>query len=133
MDKYVYYIIGIVVVVFVFSLFSAAYSNNITGNVIGLPSKYIRDLPDSLKEVNSVTHEGVTYTNYCLVDEKPEYKYTFSKNMLRMFTLQDGKVNAKWFNCELLKKECSNGICTGKYDPRTIPNQDKFQILTGKP
>ena len=50
MDKYVYYIIGIVVVVFVFSLFSAAYSNNITGNVIGLPSKYIRDLPDSLKE-----------------------------------------------------------------------------------
>lgn len=147
MERNILYMVGIVFLVLMVALFTSSnllissnMSSTPTGNVIGgklgnlkgLPGTHNLGIPDSLNPRGEVTFEGITYKNYCLVDEHPEYKYTKSRNYLKVFLIADDQVRSKWTNCEVTDQVCEQGRCTGAYDPRKLPNNEQFQRVVWK-
>lgn len=136
MERNILCMVGMIFLVLMVALFTSSNTlSTPTGNVVGgklgnlkgLPGTHNLAVPDHLNQPGKVTFEGREYKNYCLADEHPEYKYTKSKNYLKIFLIANDQVKSVWSNCEVTNQICENGRCTGVYDPRKITNQDAFQ------
>ncbi len=135
MERNILSMVGIVLLVLLVALFTDTNASTPTGNVIGgnlgnlkgLPGTYNLGLPESLNQQGELTFEGKAYKNYCLADVHPEYKYTKSRNYLKVYYIVDNQITSAWKNCEVTDQVCEKGKCTGKHDPKKIPNNDQFQ------